>query len=43
VTSLKDGVGFDTEAIRPGHVLTNRRDRLEALAGRLSLAAEVAR
>jgi signal transduction histidine kinase len=38
-----DGAGFDTEAIRPGHGLTNMRDRLEALAGRLSLTAELGR
>ena len=38
-----DGAGFDTVAIRPGHGLTNMRDRLEALAGRVSVSAELGR
>ena len=28
-----DGVGFDPDAVRPGHGLLNLRDRLQALGG----------
>jgi signal transduction histidine kinase len=34
-----DGVGFDSDAVRPGHGLINMRDRLDALGGHAEIVS----
>lgn len=34
-----DGVGFDPDAVRPGHGLINMRDRLDALGGHVEITS----